>query len=148
MLSLLEVSSDPTKRPSLVAAITELIDQEVAARGGLTGMAVKGGYKVVKQLKGGQMVPDLVDGLLDEFVGALEPLHAEHRARGGTGFVAFLRSNESRAVNALLGVTDRRAKRTSHALLRSTYEKLRPMAEKQVAESLPGVGRVVDRFCA
>lgn len=147
MKSLLEVSKDGAKRPALVQAITELIDREVASRGGLSGLAIKGGYSVVKKLNNGRLIPDVVDGLLNEFVTAIEPLHEEHRNRGGGVFGPFLSQNQARAVQALLAVTDARARRTSHSLLKKTYEKLRPMAEKQVAEALPGVAQVVDRFC-
>jgi hypothetical protein len=149
MKSLVEVASDAAQRPRLVSAIADLIDREVSSRGGLKGMALKTGYSVVKKLKGGRMIPDVVDGLLDEFVAGLEPVHATYRDSGGAGgFGPYLRSNEKRAIDALLAVTDARAKRTSHGVLRSTYEKLRPMAEREVAESLPGVGRLVDQFCA
>lgn len=148
MKSLVEVSKDSALRPKLVQAIADLIDTEVSNRGGLTGMAIKAGYSVVKQLKNGRMIPEVVDGMLDEFVGGLEPLHAEYRSEAKGSLEAFFRSREKRAVDALLTVTDRRAQRTSHAVLRKTYDKLRPMAEKQVAESLPGVSRLVDRFCA
>lgn len=147
MKSLLEVSKDSAKRPSLVQAITDLIDREVASRGGLSGVAIKGGYSVVKKLNNGRLIPDVVDGLLNEFVTAIEPLHEEHRNKGGGPFGPFLTQNQARAVQALLGVTDSRARRTSHTVLKKTYEKLRPMAEKQVSEALPGVAQVVDRFC-
>jgi hypothetical protein len=148
MKSLADVIAEPKLRPGVVADVVGLIDSEVAARGGLTGMAIKGGYAVVKKLQNGQMIPSVVDGLLPEFTRAIEPLHAEYRSAPGSGFGGFLVKNQTRAINALLAVTDARAKKTSHAILKSTYEKLRPMAEKQVAEALPGVGRVVDKHCA
>lgn len=149
MESLVDVIADSARRPRVVADIVRLVDDEVSRKGGISGVALKGGYKVVKKLKNGQMIPDVVDGLLEEFVGALEPLHAEYRASGGTGgFGAFLTRHSDRAVNALLHVTDVRAQRTSHGVIRKTYDKLRPMAEKHVAEALPGVGRVVDQHCS
>ncbi len=149
MESLVDVIADDARRPRVVSDIVGLVDTEVSRKGGISGVALKGGYKVVKSLKGGQMIPDVVDGLLEEFVGALEPVHAEYRASGGTGgFGAYLKRHERSAVDALLKVTDVRAQRTSHAVIRKTYDKLRPMAEKHVAEALPGVGAVVDRHCA
>jgi len=149
MQSLQDVIADPARRPQVVSAIVGLVDSEVSSRKGLTGAAIKTGYKVVKKLKGGRLIPDVVDGLLEEFVGAIEPLHAEYRAGDRhDGFDRFLTSNPSRAVNGLLAVTDSRAESTPNGVIRKTYQKLRPMAEKQVETSLPGVGRVVDRFCA
>lgn len=148
MKSLVDVVKESAGRAAVVADIVQLIDSEVSARGGLTGMAIKGGYAVVKKLQGGKMISSVVEGMLGEFTQSLEPLHAEYRANPGSGFGGFLVKNQKRANDALLAVTDGRARRTSHALLKSTYEKLRPIAEKQVAEALPGVGRVVDKHCA
>lgn len=150
MKSLLEVVKDPTLRPRVVQDATALIDSEVARKGGLTGMALKGGYKVVKKLKGGRMIPDAVDHLLDEFSGAIEPLHAEYReAEDRTGgFEGFLRTRDRRAADALLAITDRRAERSDNRILVGTYRKLRPTAIEHVREALPGVGRMIDRYAA
>ncbi len=148
MNSLNEVIAEPTSRKKVVADIVSLIDSEVARKGGVSGFAIKAGYKVVSKLQGGAMIPSVVDGLLPEFVKAIEGLHAPYRDQPAGSFADYLKANEKRAVDAMLAVTDGRARRTSHQLLKSTYEKLRPMAEKQVAEALPGVGRIVDRYCA
>ncbi len=145
---MLEVIADSTKRPAVVNDVVGLIDSEVSRKGGLSGMAIKGGYKLVKKLKGGTMIPDVANGLLDEFSGAIEPLHEEYRNGDGGGFDNFLRGRSSDAVNALLGITDARADRTSHSKLKSAYSKLRPMAEKNVADALPGLGRLIDKHCA
>ena len=149
MQSMPEVIADPTQRARVVQSVTDLIGGEVANKGGLTGMAIKGGYKVVNSLQGGRMIPNVVDGLLDEFCGAIEPLHAQYRESGQTnGFDRFLQANSNAAVNALLSITDGRAERTSNGTLRKTYGKLRPMAEKNVAEALPGLGKLIDKHCA
>jgi hypothetical protein len=144
---MIEVVSDATRRPNVVRDVVSLIDREVDAKSGLGGMAIKAGYKVVKTLKNGQMIPDVVDGLLDEFSGAIEPLHARYRESGSGSFEAFLASNEREAVGALLSITDQRARTTSHTTLKKTYEKLRPVGEKNVAMALPAIGRLVDQYC-
>lgn len=149
MRSMVEVISDAAQRRDVVAATEQLIDREVSSKGGISGMAIKAGYKAVKKLKGGRMIPAVIDGMLEEFVGAIEPMHARYRESGdGGGFGRFLQSNTTEAANGLLGITDARAQRTEHALLRKTYQKLRPMGEKNVAAALPGVGQMIDRFCA
>lgn len=149
MKSMPEVVSDPARRPEVVRDVVGLIDAEVDRKSGLGGMAIKAGYKVVKALKGGRMIPDVVDGLLDEFAGAIEPIHARYRDSEGTqGFAAYLAANQGAAVNGLLSITDQRARTTSHDMLRKTYEKLRPVGEKNVADALPALGRLIDRFCA
>lgn len=147
MKSLSEVIIEAPRRASVVKDIAQLIDREVAAKSGMSGFAIKTGYSVVKKLQNGDLIPNVVDGLLPEFVKSIEPLHAEFRGAPTGTFAAYLKSNETRAVNAMLAVTDGRAQRTSHTILKNTYQKLRPMAEKQVADALPGVGEIVDRYC-
>jgi hypothetical protein len=141
---------DASLRPRVVNDCAALIDAEVGATSGISGFAIKAGYKVVKSLKGGRMVPDLVDGLLNEFADAIEPLHGEYRSAGAKsgGFAGFLKANERRAVQALLSVTDGRARRTDNQMLKKTYDGLRKYAEDSVARALPGVGAMVDRHCA
>jgi hypothetical protein len=148
MRSLTEVVATPEGRQRVIADVVQLIDREVESRSGLTGMAIRTAYSMVRGLKQGRMIPEVVEGMLDEFIAGIEPLHAEHRAGASGGFDAFLQRHPERAINALLHVTDARARRTSHQVLRSAYQKLRPMAEKQVAQSLPGVGRMIDTHCA
>jgi hypothetical protein len=148
MKSLNDVIADPSARKTVVKDIVTLIESEVSRKGGVSGFAIKAGYKVVSKLQGGQMIPSVVDGLLPEFVKGIESLHGGYRDAPKGTFADYLRANETRAVDAMLAVTDGRAQRTSHQILKSTYQKLRPMAEKQVAEALPGVGAIVDRHCA
>lgn len=148
MSSMPEVVADATKRPAVTKDVVSLIDEEVSKKGGLGGMAIKGGYKVVRALKSGRMIPDVVDGLLPEFATAIDPLHQQYLAAGGTGgFDAYLTSHQTEAVNALLSITDARARTTGNKTLKKTYEKLRPVGEKNVADALPGLGRLIDRHC-
>lgn len=147
MKSLVEVVKDPARRPAVIRDATTLIDQEVSSKSGLSGLALKGGYKVVRSLKGGRMIPDAVNHLLDEFAAAIEPLHAEYRdGDQGGDFAAFLGRNDTRASNALLAITDRRAERSDNRVLVKTYRKLRPSAVEHVRSALPGLGRMVDRY--
>jgi hypothetical protein len=147
MESMLEVIADSSRRPAVVRDVVGLIDSEVSRKGGFSGMAIKGAYKLVKKLKGGQMIPEVADGLLDEFSEAFEPLHEEYRGGSGGGFDRFLHGRRRDAVNALLSITDGRAQRTTNSTLKAAYGKLRPMAEKNVGEAIPGIGRMIDKHC-
>ncbi|MBO0841387.1 MAG: hypothetical protein J2O49_11270, partial [Sciscionella sp.] len=61
---------DPQRRPNVVNDCQQLIEDQVAAAAGIPGVAIKGGYKVVKAIKPG-IIHDAVDGLLDQFVAKL-----------------------------------------------------------------------------
>lgn len=142
--NLSSVLSNPETRRALVRDAETVLDEEVSSRGGLTGMGIKAAFAMVKAIRPG-IIPDTLDDLLPEFARALDPLLAQRPQPGGQGVAAFLEARSSQVANALLAVTDARAQRTSHKTLLSGYNKLRPMAEKQVAQSVPRLAKLVER---
>jgi hypothetical protein len=136
---------DQVDRDIVIDDTVSLIDNEVKSKSGLSGMALKGGYKVVKRLKGGRMIEEAVDGLLDEFTEALDPLYEDFLEQDSPRtFEKYLSRHKADATDALLGITDSRAKRADNKVLKKTYNKLRGQAEKHVKQALPGVGRLID----
>lgn len=145
-MGLLKDSLDRADRRVIIDDTVRLIDSEVGSKSGLTGTALKGGYKVVKRLRSGRMIADAVDYLLDDFTTALDPLFEEYHDEGGEGgFDGYLTRHSSRAADALLGITDAKAQRAENKVLLSTYKKLRGQASRHVVDALPGVGRLIDR---
>src|SRR4051812_10970178 len=78
MSNLTEALTGETKKTAVVDDCLELIDAEVADKGGLSGLAIKAGYGVVKGIKPG-FIKQAVGDLLPEFVKALEPIYEEAR---------------------------------------------------------------------
>lgn len=133
--------SDRSKRPRLLTDCERLIEDEVDSKGGLTGLAIKASYKVVCAVKPG-IIRESMDGLLDDFVKRLEPFFAAHKGEPRQ-FGDTLSSRKSEVADALLGITDDRAKRARNGTLKGAYEKLRPQAKKHVEEAIPRVGRTL-----
>lgn len=136
-----------TKQPERARVIDDcvaLIDSEVAKKGGLSGLAIKGAYKTVKALKPG-FIAGVVDALLDEWIAKLEPFYGSWSADAGT-FDAHLSRQRGPVAEALLEVTDARAARTKHTTAKKLYEKLRPSAKAQVEESVPALAAVMQRY--
>ena len=146
MASLREKLKDPERRKSIVDDACQVLDQEVADKSGITGLAVKGAYKVVKGVKPG-FIRETVDHLLDDFVAALEPIYEESVEKGEPA-ARYLESNRSRMADALLAITDGRAVRAKNQSVKKLYEKLRPTAKKHVEAAAPRLGRLVERHAA
>ena len=146
MASLREQLSAGERRQELIKDACRVLDEEVADKGGLAGMAVKAAYKVVKGLRPG-FIPEVVDNLLDDFVDALDPIYQEalHNTEPPG---AYLVSNRSRMADALLGITDGRAQRAKNATIKKLYDKLRPSAKKHVEAAAPRLGRMLERHAA
>jgi hypothetical protein len=131
------------KRERVVEDACRVLDEEVSDKSGLGGLAIKGAYGVIKGIKPG-FVREVVDGLLDDFLKCLDPLYQESLAKGAKPG-AYLQSNASRVADALLAVTDGKAQRSQRAVVKSTYEKLRPTAKKQVEAAAPRLGALLER---
>lgn len=143
MTSLKERLGQPPQRKAVVGDACEVLDQEVADKSGISGIAIKGAYGIVKNIKPG-FVPEVVDGLLDDFLDALDPLVQEALQRNVPPG-KHLASNGDRAADALLAITDARAARSSRAVIQKTYEKLRPTAKKHVSAAAPRLGDLLAR---
>jgi hypothetical protein len=133
----------PGRRGAVVDDCVALVDEQVASKSGLSGLALKGAYAVVKAIKPG-FVREVVDHLLDDFVTRLEPFHAAAAAKGGE-VVAYFGQHQGEIADALLGVTDAKAEHARQQAVKKTYEKLRPTAKKHVEAAVPGVARIVAR---
>ena len=146
MPSLREQVSSAEKRGAVVDDACRVLDEEVADKGGLSGMAIKGAYKVVQGVKPG-FVRHVVNDLLDDFLDAVDPVYQE-AAQKKLPAGSYLVENSSRVADAMLAVTDGRAQKAQRAVIKSAYEKLRPMAKKQVEAAAPRLARMLERHAA
>ena len=145
MADLKTVLTDPARREQVIRDAEGLIDSEVDSKGGLSGLAIKGALRLVKGARPG-MIHDVVDGLLDDFAKRLDPYYQDHGTKGaGRSLQDYLTGRKSEIADALLGITDDRARVTRHATLKKAYEGLRPQGKKHVEDAVPGIARLIDK---
>ena len=70
-MTLNELLQDMALSRALVDDAVRLIDRQVASKGGLGGMAVKGGYAAVKKVGPG-IIPSVLGRLLPDFSPAMQ----------------------------------------------------------------------------
>ena len=143
MPSLAEQIGTGEKREAVIEDGCRVLDQEVAEKGGLTGIAIKGAYKIVQGIRPG-FVRESVNHLLDDFLVAMDPIYQEAATKKQPAG-AYLRQSGARVAEALLGVTDRKAARADGATIKKAYEKLRPLAQKQVEAAVPRLAGLVEK---
>ncbi len=146
MPTLMEQLSKSPKRESVVNDACKVLDQEVSDKGGLSGLAIKGAYKLVDGIKPG-FVKEVVDSLLDDFLTSIDPIYQEALSQQLKP-AAHIAANASRVADALLQVTDRKAEKATRAVIKKTYDKLRPSAKKHVESAVPRLGQLVERHAA
>jgi hypothetical protein len=144
MSTLKEILLVPGTRPKVVADCARLVDEEVDSKGGLSGLAIKGAYMVVKAVKPG-FIAEAIDHMLDDFVGRLEPFFAEAQQKSEP-IAPFISTRASVVSDALLAISDERAARAKNQTVKKAYEKLRPTAKKNVEAAIPRVGRLVAKY--
>jgi uncharacterized protein DUF6918 len=144
--TLQEILLDPSRRPQVVADCQGLLDSEVESKSGLSSIAVKGAYGMVKAVRPG-IIHDAVDDLLDQLVARLEPFYTDFRTAGGdTTLPDYLAKRSDEVSDALLTITDARAERSTRTTIKKAYGKLRPQGKKHVQEALPGVGKIIEKY--
>ena len=139
-MGLSEKIQDQTVRANIAADCAKLIDQQVSAKGGLSGMAMKTAYGVIKGIGSGY-IPGAIDRILPDACKAIEPIWQEGTATGDP--VQYLSEHSDRTADSLLSVTDARIQTTKHAILSSTYKKLRKSVKNDVEAAVPGLAQII-----
>jgi hypothetical protein len=142
-----EILTEPSRRKAVIADCALLIDEEVSKKGGLSGIAIKGAFAVVKAVKPG-FIPEAVDHMLDDFATRLDPFYQSHRQAAGRSLPSHFAEHSGAIAEALLGITDQRAQRAQNQSVKKTYEKLRPTAKKHVEEAVPGIAKLIEKYSA
>lgn len=148
MASLSEILLASPQREALIAGGAELLEKAIAERGGLTGMAYRTGYAMIKAAKPGAARRASVE-LMPGFAEALNPLFEQHLQQGGSAetFSRTLLGNADTTISRLIAVADQRVEGSSD-LVRKTYARFRGNAEAEVARILPDLATLIDRVIA
>lgn len=139
-MSLNNLIQDPSIKASIVNDLAQLMNEQVAAKGGMGGMALKTAYKVINGI-GPQYVQGAIGRLLPEVFNALDPMWQAGSQSGDP--VAYLTQNSSQAADAVLSVTDDRMASKGEGVIRSTYNKLRKSVKGDVEAAIPGIAKII-----
>jgi hypothetical protein len=135
----------PETQPNVVADCLTLIEQEVANKSGVSGTAVKLAYKTANTFAKGYL-RDTVENLLPDLAAALEPFWADFAASGAGEFGDYLVKRGDEVSEALLSVTDARAKLSDRPTIIKAYGAVRGGAAKHVTAALPNLGALVQKY--
>ena len=143
MSNLVETLGKPPKREPVIKDCIALIDAQVKEK----GFVIKGAYATIKAIKK-SFVPEVVDSLLDEWLGKLQPHFDKWSANKSTSLSDFLVSRSDDVAEDLLSVTDARAERTTHTTAKKMYGKMRDGAKRNVVEAIPELAKLVEKHLA
>ena len=141
MGSLVDAAKDAAKRPLIIQDCVVLLNEEVRRKKGLTGIAVKGGFKAIKSFKP-DILPRSLDDMLDEFSEKVDPFWLDCQAKGENA-ERYFNSHKGAIANALLSITDERAKNSPNKVLIRAYSGLRGKAVQHIGDAMPGLARLI-----
>jgi hypothetical protein len=144
MPTLKEILLVPGNRPKVIVDCSTLVQEEVDSKGGLSGLAIKAAYAVVKAVKPG-FISEAIDHMLDDFVDKLEPFWADAQAKNEP-VGALMNGRAGEVADALLSISDARAARAKNQGVKKAYEKLRPTGKKNVEAAVPRLGRMIAKY--
>jgi hypothetical protein len=139
-MGLREHIKDETISANLAEDCARLMDEQVAAKSGLSGLALKATYGVVKGV-GPSYIPEAIERLLPEALTALDPIWNEGVQTGDP--VQHLTQNRSQTADRLLSVTDARIEKSKNNIVRGAYSKLRKSVKSDIEEAVPSLARIL-----
>ncbi|MEM9905396.1 MAG: hypothetical protein AAF921_10270 [Cyanobacteria bacterium P01_D01_bin.44] len=139
-MALSEKVKDQTIRENIASDCAKLIDDHVATKNGLSGMALKATYGMVKGVGKGY-VSSAIKKLLPETCEALDPMWNEGLQNGDP--VGHLIQHRARTADTILSVTDTRIQGSKNSIVRGAYNKLRKSVQGDVEEAVPGLAKII-----
>ena len=145
--TLQEILLAPDTEPKVIADVYQLIEQQISDKSGVSGAAVKLGYKTVTSFAPGYFHATVKD-MLPKIVDKLEPYWADFNASGGSEFGDYLAKRGDEVSEELLSVTDGMAAVSQRPTIIKAYRALRGGAAKHIQAALPQVGDLVLKHAA
>lgn len=142
-MTLTEALKDADLMRRIVEDGVRIIDEEVQAKRGLSGKALRVGYRTIKKIK-----PDIIHSslamLLPGFAPAIDPHWDRAVASGDTD--RYFRDNRDRVADDLLAVTDRRGEVARNRVMIKVYKSLRGKAKEHTAGSVHRIPELIQKY--
>jgi hypothetical protein len=143
--TLQDILLTPETQPQVMTDGYALIQHQVSDMSGISGTAIKVAYKTVTTFASGH-VQYMIEQLLPGMIIQLEPFWADYNAAGEGEFGDYLAARGDEVSQALLTVTDERAKQSDRPTIIKAYGAVRGSAAKHVQAALPQVGALVVKY--
>jgi hypothetical protein len=134
-----QLGKDPV-RPLVINDCVDLIDAQVKQK----GFVIKSAYATIKAIKK-KFVPEVVDSLLDEWLGKIQPHYDKWAVAKANPLVDFMVARGDDLAEDLLSVTDSRAENTTHTTAKKMYLRMRDGAKRNVVEAIPDLAKMLQK---
>ncbi len=134
---------DQETQAKIAEECAELMDTQVAAKKGISGIAIKTAYRALKGL-GPNYIQRALQGLLPPALKAVDPIWDEGIQAGDP--VAHLSQNREKTAEVLLSVTDTKISKAKNKIVIATYKQVRKSVKGDVEEAVPGLATIINNY--
>ncbi len=142
-MGLSEQIKDEQIQISIAEDCAKLMDEKVAMKTGISGLAIKTAYRALKGIGPGY-IPRALQNLVPQALEALDPMWTEGLQAGDP--VEHLSQNSSKTADILLGVTDQKASKAQNKIVIATYKKVRNSVQGDVEDAVPGLATILGNY--
>lgn len=143
--TLQDILLEADTQPKVIADCLTLLDEEIAAKSGIGGTAVKLAYRTASAFS-----PDhirrVLEVLVPKMADQLQPYWADFNSADGTDFGGYLAQRGDEVAEAMLSITDERAAASERQAIVRAYRSIRGNAARNVEAALPRVGALVEKY--
>jgi len=143
MSSLVDKLATAPARAQMIDDCVDLIDNQVKQK----GFIIKSAYATIKAIKK-RFVPEVVDSMLDDWLGKIQPHYDRWSAAKTSTFSDFVVARGDQVAEDLLSVTDARAAHTTHTTAKKMYGRMREGAKQNVIEAIPALATMIEKRLA
>lgn len=142
-MKLSEQITDQQIRLNIAQDCVKLMEDQVEAKTGITGIAFKTLYKGIKSIS-----PDYAQraifGLIPSVSEAVNPLWDEGKEKGNP--VSYLQNNQALTANTILSVTDKRIQNATNKIVKISYEKIRQSLQDEIEQAVPRLAEILGKY--
>ncbi|MBN1962036.1 MAG: hypothetical protein JW841_13910 [Deltaproteobacteria bacterium] len=131
------------KRNVVIMDCVTLIEKIIASQKGLSGIATKSVYKLIKSTKPNSVYHS-VDHMLEEFVDHLDPFYAS-ATKNHADIVEYFTNHREAIAESLIEIADNHAQSIKNRILHQGYTRMRSNAQKHVEEAVPDIAALIKR---
>jgi hypothetical protein len=135
----------PDAQPRVVDDCMALVEHELGSKSGVSGVAVKVGYKAVTTFAPGYY-RETIESMLPDMADKLQPFWADFQASGGGDFGDYLSKRNDEVGAAMLTVTDNMASISKRPVIIKAYGAVRGGAGRHIEAALPGLGATIQKY--
>lgn len=142
MPTLNELLNTAERRPKVLVACQDLVEDELSRAKGMSGIALRTAFSVIQALDA-EFIQKALNRLFDDFIERLEPFWSETTPQT---VEQDWKSRSAELTDALLGAADAKVAKAQNQTIKKVYSKLRPKAAGYVENAVPGLAQVVVSF--